>query len=181
MSLSDYISIFDTRPIAQSHLSGAATATFCQHGRVCTRMNAYEREPKPWNTNTVYRCTALVGSARHGMAEHGMARHGTATPLRSTPRHARMLRTAHLSRRPPRGPCSISLSLSLDISLPLRTPMLTAVTTDAKRLGLPLFSRGHDFEGPRHPQSCRFAVPFSPHPAPTTKKTRFSLSFFLFI
>ncbi|KAF7378560.1 hypothetical protein HZH66_015347 [Vespula vulgaris] len=43
MSLSDYISIFDTPPIVQSHLPGyrAATATFSQH-TVATSIHTYK-------------------------------------------------------------------------------------------------------------------------------------------
>lgn len=74
MSLSDYISIFDTRPIAQSHLFGAATATLSQHSRVDTRMNAVPKGREATNSRGVYR------GASHG---HATPRHA-ATPRGST-------------------------------------------------------------------------------------------------
>ncbi|KAF7379113.1 hypothetical protein HZH68_016958 [Vespula germanica] len=58
MSLSDYISIFDTPPIVQSHLPGyrAATATFSQH-TVATSIHTYKLISRSQNQTKDY--TAL--------------------------------------------------------------------------------------------------------------------------
>lgn len=119
MSLSDYISIFDTRPIAQSHLTGAATATLCRHNATTQRRAAtsalrsargIEREREPWNTN-------------------GSPRQNRATPHRATPsratRHA-TLRQAHLD---PPGLLSLSLSPrgDADSNVPTQLPPSSTV------------------------------------------------------
>lgn len=108
MSLSDYISIFDTRPIAQSHLTGAATATLCRHNATTQRRAAtsalrsargIEREREPWNTN-------------------GSPRQNRATPHRATPSRA----TRHATlRQAPSRPSRPPLSLSLHAAM--LTPM----------------------------------------------------------
>lgn len=79
MSLSDYISIFDTRPIAQSHLFEAATATLyaIYTSIYTTHTNAYA----PWiATKHVQRMYASSRTA--------------GTPHQTTPRHATPLRKA---------------------------------------------------------------------------------------
>lgn len=83
MSLSDYISIFDTRPIAQSHLSEAATATPpppppCRtytddgaHVRVDTRTHVRTHtrgDSCEEHEERVRRIEARRGEARHGSA-----------------------------------------------------------------------------------------------------------------
>lgn len=108
MSLSDYISIFDTRPIAQSHLTGAATATLCRHNATTQRRAAtsalrsargIEREREPWSTN-------------------GSPRQNRATPHRATPSRA----TRHATlRQAPSRPSRPPLSLSLHAAM--LTPM----------------------------------------------------------
>lgn len=106
MSLSDYISIFDTRPIAQSHLFEAATATlraiytpytrrYILHVRTHTRCRSLR------NTNSV--CTPRRA-----------ARHDTAgTPHQATPRHATPRRFAGSILRCPQGPLRLMLTLTL--------------------------------------------------------------------
>lgn len=101
MSLSDYISIFDTRRIAQSHLFEAATATLYAiytgyMSIYTTRTNAYALQIAAKHEQRVYaapRRAASSCTARHG-------RH--ATPGHATPRHAMPLRKAHLTL--PAGP-----------------------------------------------------------------------------
>lgn len=132
MSLSDYISIFDTRPIAQSHLSGAATATFCQHttqrdihgaqrvaslGYTYERVRERARQSCNTNTNTVLRtlCTARLGTERNGAVQprHAMPRHAT---LRyATPRYGKRRFVGPISRR--LGPLWLSFSLYLSLCL----------------------------------------------------------------
>lgn len=86
MSLSDYISIFDTRRIAQSHLFEAATATLYAiytgyMSIYATRTNAYALQIAAKHEQRVY------------AAPRRVARHGTAgTPHQATPRHAMPLR-----------------------------------------------------------------------------------------
>lgn len=120
MSLSDYISIFDTRPIAQSHLTGAATATLCRHNATTQRRAAtsalrsargIEREREPWNTN-------------------GSPRQNRATPHRATP--SRATRHATLRQapsRPSRPPLSLSLSPrgDADSNVPTQLPPSSTV------------------------------------------------------
>lgn len=89
MSLSDYISIFDTRPIAQSHLSEAATATPPHHVHTCMRcwihvhvdtcMDTYVRR---FQRGTRRACTSHRGETQDE-AQHGTARH--ARPLFAEP------------------------------------------------------------------------------------------------
>lgn len=110
MSLSDYISIFDTRRIAQSHLFEAATATlyaiytgymsiYTLHVRTHTRCRSLR------NTNSV--CTPRRA------ASSCTARHGTAgTPYQATPRHAMPLRKAHLTL--PAGPADADADADSD-------------------------------------------------------------------
>lgn len=82
MSLSDYISIFDTRPIAQSHLYEAATATLCAiytgymsiyilHVRTYTRC----RSLRNTNSGTYTTSSCMAWHGRHATPGH-------ATPLR---------------------------------------------------------------------------------------------------
>lgn len=98
MSLSDYISIFDTRPIAQSHLTGAATATLCRH-----TTQQHNGEPN------------ALRSERERVVEHerDVARLATAlgrtAPRRATPRRAELRATPRYAR--PSRPLSLSLSL----------------------------------------------------------------------
>lgn len=106
MSLSDYISIFDTRPIAQSHLTGAATATLCRHNATTQQRaatNALRRERERRGT----RCSRA--SARLATAL------GRTAPRHATPRRAELRATPRYAKprlapsRPSRPPLSLSL------------------------------------------------------------------------
>lgn len=86
MSLSDYISIFDTRPIAQSHLFEAATATL---------RAIYTGYTSIYTTRT--RCRSLRNT-NSVCTPHRAARHGTV----GMPHQATPLRRVHLML--PAGP-----------------------------------------------------------------------------
>lgn len=108
MSLSDYISIFDTRPIAQSHLTGAATATLCRHNATTQRRAA----------------TSALRSAR-GIERERAVEHerlATAEPRHATPRHAE---PSYAPRHATPGPISTlqASSLSLSLHAAMLTPM----------------------------------------------------------
>lgn len=99
MSLSDYISIFDTRPIAQSHLTGAATATLCRHNATTQRRAA----------------TSALRSAR-GIERERAVEHerlATAEPRHATPRHAE---PSYAPRHATPGPISTLQASSLSLS-----------------------------------------------------------------
>lgn len=80
MSLSDYISIFDTRPIAQSHLFETATATLCAiytgyTSIYTTRTNAYVLQIATKHEQRMYTASSCMAwQARHTRPRH-------ATPL----------------------------------------------------------------------------------------------------
>lgn len=116
MSLSDYISIFDTRPIAQSHLFEAATATLCAiyMGYMSIYTTRTHRRSLR-NTNSV--CTT------HQAARHG--RH--ATPGQTTPRHATPRCFAGPILRCPRGPLTLMLTSMLSL-LPLAASIVNVRT-----------------------------------------------------
>lgn len=93
MSLSDYISIFDTRPIAQSHLFEAATATLCA---------VYTGYTSIYTTRT----NALQIAAEHEQRVYSRIElHGRhATPGQARPRHATPRRFAGPHLMLPAGP-----------------------------------------------------------------------------
>lgn len=116
MSLSDYISIFDTRPIAQSHLFEAATATLCAiytgyTSIYTTRTNAYAPQIAAKHEQRVYAASSCT-------AWHG--RH--ATPGHATPR-----RFAGPISRCPRGPLRLMLTPTLP-PLPLAASIVSVRT-----------------------------------------------------
>lgn len=123
MSLSDYISIFDTRRIAQSHLFEAATATLYAiytgyMSIYTTRTNAY----------------ALQIAAKHEQRVYAAPRrvelHGTARQARHTrPRHATPCRFARPILRCPRGPLTLMLMLTPTLPpLPLAASIVSVRT-----------------------------------------------------
>lgn len=120
MSLSDYISIFDTRPIAQSHLFEAATATLCAiytgyTSIYTTRTNAYELRIATKHERRMY-------------TTYRAARHGTAgTPHQAKPRHATPRRFAGPILCCPRGPLTLMLTPTLP-PLPLAASIVTVRT-----------------------------------------------------
>lgn len=128
MSLSDYISIFDTRRIAQSHLFEAATATLYAiytgyMSIYTTRTNAYALQIAAKHEQRVYaapRRAASSCTARHG-------RH--ATPGQATPRHATPCRFARPILRCPRGPLTLMLMLTPTLPpLPLAASIVSVRT-----------------------------------------------------
>lgn len=76
MSLSDYISIFDTRPIAQSHLFEAATATLCAiyTSIYTTRTNAYAPRIATKHVQRMYAVRRAARQARHTRLRHATPR-----------------------------------------------------------------------------------------------------------
>lgn len=120
MSLSDYISIFDTRPIAQSHLTGAATATLCRHNATTQRRAA----------------TSALRSARGIERERESrgtrtARHGRTAPRHTAPRRAELRATPRYARPHLDPPGLLSLSLSprgdADSNVPTQLPPSSTV------------------------------------------------------
>lgn len=101
MSLSDYISIFDTRPIAQSHLTGAATATLCRHNATTQRRAA----------TSALRSARGIERERERAVEH--ERLATAEPRHATPRHAE---PSYAPRHATPGPISTLQASSLSLS-----------------------------------------------------------------
>lgn len=122
MSLSDYISIFDTLPIAQSHLAGSATATLRrhttqQHGElreqhVRTRYAKREREREVYGTRT--RCSRasapLATAPRHAGPRHAEPSYA--------PRHA----TPSRPSRPPPPPPPLLIPLDSMLTPTLLQP-----------------------------------------------------------
>lgn len=97
MSLSDYISIFDTRRIAQSHLFEAATATLYAiytgyMSIYTTRTNAYALQIAAKHEQRVY-------AAPRRVELHGTARQARHTrPRHATPRHAASQGPSYVAR-----------------------------------------------------------------------------------
>jgi len=92
MSLSDYISIFDTRPIAQSHLFEAATATL---GAIYTGyMSIYTTHTNAHALQIVAKHEQRVYTASSCTARHG--KH--ATPNHAKPRHTTLQGPSYVAR-----------------------------------------------------------------------------------
>lgn len=135
MSLSDYISIFDTRPIAQSHLFEAATATLraVYTGVHVDIYHTYERIRAADRCGTRTACVRRNRTARHGTARQArhtrpdQARPGQTRPGQARPRHATPHRFAGPILCCPRGPLTLMLTPTLP-PLPLAASIVSART-----------------------------------------------------